>query len=475
MRSGAGGPEQDEWGNAINVVLPTFEGGGTHVNVSGAAVAKNAPNKDNAVKLLEFLVSDEAPGALRQGQFRVPGEGRRRGRSDHRRRSARSNVDRLPLAEIAAQPQGGERARRQGRLRQLRRRAEPDAMTLGAVASDSAQRLRAAAMRRRRASGWPPSAADRRSSSSCPIVSLGVDRGRRLGRCSGRTSSPTCCPVAPRQHGAPPSRRRRARHRDRHRHGLAGHGLRLSRPAHPRLGAAPAARGADLHRRLRLSRPPAPDRPGADGAPRASSASPARATSACPTSARCRAAILLLGFVLYPYVYLSTRALFLMQAAGLVEAARTLGAGPAPGLLPGRAAARPAGHRGRRQPRADGDAERRRRLGIPRRPDADRLDLFDLDQPVEPRRRGADRAASCWRSSSRWSSSSAGRGAASASAPRRSAPRRRLAAPLTRLARPRRRSRLGLVPVLIGFVVPALYLVNEALEAHRLRRHLAAT
>jgi iron(III) transport system permease protein len=38
-------------------------------------------------------------------------------------------------------------------------------------------------------------------------------------------------------------------------------------------------------------------------------------------------AILLLGFVLYPYVYLSTRALFLMQAAGLVDAARTLGAG----------------------------------------------------------------------------------------------------------------------------------------------------
>ena len=38
--------------------------------------------------------------------------------------------------------------------------------------------------------------------------------------------------------------------------------------------------------------------------------------------------ILLLGFVLYPYVYLPTRALFLMQAANLLEAARTLGHGP---------------------------------------------------------------------------------------------------------------------------------------------------
>ncbi|QEI13824.1 ABC transporter permease [Cellvibrio japonicus] len=38
--------------------------------------------------------------------------------------------------------------------------------------------------------------------------------------------------------------------------------------------------------------------------------------------------ILLLGLVLYPYVYLPARALFLMQAAGVLDAARTLGAGP---------------------------------------------------------------------------------------------------------------------------------------------------
>ncbi|WP_082478765.1 iron ABC transporter permease [Methylobacterium sp. Leaf102] len=39
--------------------------------------------------------------------------------------------------------------------------------------------------------------------------------------------------------------------------------------------------------------------------------------------------ILLLGFVLYPYVYLPTRALFLMQAANLIEAGRMLGRPPA--------------------------------------------------------------------------------------------------------------------------------------------------
>ncbi|GLK57235.1 iron(III) transport system substrate-binding protein [Methylopila capsulata] len=73
MRSGKGGPDQQKWAEAINVVLPTFaKSGGTHVNVSGAAVAKNAPNKEQAVKLLEFLVSDEAQGLYAKANFEYP-------------------------------------------------------------------------------------------------------------------------------------------------------------------------------------------------------------------------------------------------------------------------------------------------------------------------------------------------------------------------------------------------------------------
>ncbi|MBD9526990.1 MULTISPECIES: Fe(3+) ABC transporter substrate-binding protein [Paracoccus] len=72
MRSGAGGPEQEEWAKAIKLVLPTFADGGTQVNVSGAAVAKNAPNKDQAVKLLEFLVSDEAQKIYAEANFEYP-------------------------------------------------------------------------------------------------------------------------------------------------------------------------------------------------------------------------------------------------------------------------------------------------------------------------------------------------------------------------------------------------------------------
>ena len=59
MRNGSN-PEQRQWGEAIKVILPTFEGGGTHVNISGLALAKNAPNKANAQKFMEFMVSDEA-------------------------------------------------------------------------------------------------------------------------------------------------------------------------------------------------------------------------------------------------------------------------------------------------------------------------------------------------------------------------------------------------------------------------------
>jgi iron(III) transport system substrate-binding protein len=52
-------PEQKEWANSVNMLFPNTDDRGTHVNISGAIVAKSAPHKDNAVKLIEFLASDE--------------------------------------------------------------------------------------------------------------------------------------------------------------------------------------------------------------------------------------------------------------------------------------------------------------------------------------------------------------------------------------------------------------------------------
>ncbi len=49
--------EQRAWADAVHTVFPTFENGGTHVNVAGMALTKASPNKENAIKLMEFLSS----------------------------------------------------------------------------------------------------------------------------------------------------------------------------------------------------------------------------------------------------------------------------------------------------------------------------------------------------------------------------------------------------------------------------------
>lgn len=66
--------EQVNWVNAIKVIYPTFDvkGGGTHANVSGAVVAKYAPHKENAIKLLEYLVSPKAQAEYAKINFERP-------------------------------------------------------------------------------------------------------------------------------------------------------------------------------------------------------------------------------------------------------------------------------------------------------------------------------------------------------------------------------------------------------------------
>ena len=120
---------------------------------------------------------------------------------------------------------------------------------------------------------------------------------------------------------------RRGAHRDhRRRHRLARHRLSLSRPRRARLAAAAAARVPDLHRRLRLCRHLR--RASGRCRPRCArcSAGSRPPTTGSRTSARCRGAIFVFGFVLYPYVYLAARAMFQTQSAALFEVARTLGA-----------------------------------------------------------------------------------------------------------------------------------------------------
>ncbi|MBC7738302.1 MAG: extracellular solute-binding protein, partial [Candidatus Saccharibacteria bacterium] len=53
-------PEEKQFADAVRIDFPVFEGGGTHMNVSGIAMTKAAPNKAAALKLMEWLSGDAA-------------------------------------------------------------------------------------------------------------------------------------------------------------------------------------------------------------------------------------------------------------------------------------------------------------------------------------------------------------------------------------------------------------------------------
>lgn len=65
-------PEQKPAAEAVNVVFPTFAAGGTHMNVTGVAMTKSAPNKEAALKLMEFLVSDTAQKIYAETNYEYP-------------------------------------------------------------------------------------------------------------------------------------------------------------------------------------------------------------------------------------------------------------------------------------------------------------------------------------------------------------------------------------------------------------------
>jgi iron(III) transport system substrate-binding protein len=65
-------PEQKEWAKAVRILFPSSDKIGTHVNISGMLMTKNAPNRDNALKLMEFLASDVAQKLYADGNFEYP-------------------------------------------------------------------------------------------------------------------------------------------------------------------------------------------------------------------------------------------------------------------------------------------------------------------------------------------------------------------------------------------------------------------
>lgn len=64
--------DRKPWAEATKVILPTFQGGGTHVNLSGVVLAKHAPNKANAIKLMEWLLGEKAQHMYSDMNYEYP-------------------------------------------------------------------------------------------------------------------------------------------------------------------------------------------------------------------------------------------------------------------------------------------------------------------------------------------------------------------------------------------------------------------
>jgi len=62
MFTGNGGknPEQISWAKGVNVIFPNQTNRGAHINISGVGLLKHAPNRSNAIKLMEWLAGDMA-------------------------------------------------------------------------------------------------------------------------------------------------------------------------------------------------------------------------------------------------------------------------------------------------------------------------------------------------------------------------------------------------------------------------------
>ena len=65
-------PEEVKVGESVGIFFPNQDGRGTHVNVSGIGVTKNAPNKENAIKFIEFVTSEEIQNIYANESFEYP-------------------------------------------------------------------------------------------------------------------------------------------------------------------------------------------------------------------------------------------------------------------------------------------------------------------------------------------------------------------------------------------------------------------
>ena len=72
MLSGNKGAEQQEAAKKVKAFFPNQDGRGTHMNISCAALVKGAPNKANAIALVDYLLSPSAQEHFTNNTFEFP-------------------------------------------------------------------------------------------------------------------------------------------------------------------------------------------------------------------------------------------------------------------------------------------------------------------------------------------------------------------------------------------------------------------
>ncbi|MEQ8285062.1 Fe(3+) ABC transporter substrate-binding protein [Thalassospira sp.] len=92
--------EQRPWAEAVNIVFPNQDGRGMSMNISGMSLIKNAPNQDNAVKLMEFLTGDVAQEIYAEVNYEYPVKAGVKW-ADNVKSWGTFKADELPLSEIA--------------------------------------------------------------------------------------------------------------------------------------------------------------------------------------------------------------------------------------------------------------------------------------------------------------------------------------------------------------------------------------
>ncbi len=72
MLSGKGGQDQLNAAKKVKIAFPNQDNRGAHINISGGGVLKYAPNRENAEKFLEFLLSEKAQNHIVNNTFEYP-------------------------------------------------------------------------------------------------------------------------------------------------------------------------------------------------------------------------------------------------------------------------------------------------------------------------------------------------------------------------------------------------------------------